>query len=62
MEYLSKEEIDRAKGCIANIQDKLYAVVTEIQCTNPYKSYLKEKLESIKWDTDCLLSMCNKEE
>lgn len=44
MEYLSKEEIKRAKMCVLNIQDKLGSVASEINTREkPYKHYLQEK-------------------
>ena len=58
MPYLNEDEIKRAKMCVANIKDKLYAIEKEINETQrPYKHYLKEKLDSIIWDTKVLNNM-----
>lgn len=63
MEYLNADEIKRAKMCIANIEDKLNAVKTEILSREkPYKDYLKEKLDSMNWDVQVLISMIEKED
>ena len=60
MEYLSKEEIKRAKMCVLNIQDKLGSVASEINTREkPYKHYLQEKIESILWDANVLMNMVN---
>lgn len=62
MEYLNKEEIERAKRVASNIADNLKAVMTELSIVEkPYKNYLTEKLESILWDTNCLIVMCKEE-
>lgn len=61
MEYLNEEQIKRAKNCIYNIQDKLNAIENELSKEKPYKYYMNEKLTSIKWDMNCLISMCEEE-
>ena len=58
--YLTEEEKIRAYSCAKNIQDKLNAVLTELLNEKPYKGYLLEKLDSINWDTNCIINMCNK--
>lgn len=60
--YLEGYNISRAKDCAYNIQDKLNAITNELEQEKPYKGYLKEKLESILHDTECLLSMSEREE
>ena len=60
--YLEKFEIERAKMCLSNIEDKLKSVSTEIQNEKPYKYYLLEKLNSILNDTNVLIYMCEDEE
>lgn len=60
--YLEGYDIPRAKECAWNIQDKLNAIVTELEQEKPYKGYLQEKLQSILHDTKCLLSMSEREE
>ena len=61
MVYLDEEEKSRAKMCVANITDKLQAIDTELNTREkPYKTYLKEKMDSINWDIKVLNSMINK--
>lgn len=56
---LNKEEIERAKMCILNIEDKMVSIRTEIvNVDSPYKPYLLEKLNSISHDVNCLINMC----
>lgn len=63
MFYLNEDEIKRAKMCIANIEDKLKAIKTEVMTTQkPYKSYLKEKLDSITWDVNVLNHMVKEDD
>lgn len=63
MDYLSKEEIERAKSCIANIEDKLNAIKTEIYSReHPYKTYIREKASSITWDINVINHMVKEEE
>ena len=46
--YLNEEESKRVKMCLYNINDKMEAVNTEVlQSERAYKSYLKEKIDSI---------------
>ena len=60
---LNKEEIERAKICIVNIEDKMASIKTEIVNTDkPYKPYLLEKLKSIFYDVNCLINMCGGDE
>ena len=56
------EEKARAYSCAKNIEDKLQAIINELLTERPYKYYLLEKLDNIKWDTNCLISMCKKED
>ena len=61
MIYLDEEEKNRAKMCVANIIDKLQAINTELNTREkPYKTYLKEKMDSINWDIKVLNNMINK--
>lgn len=60
MVYLDEEEKNRAKMCVANIIDKLQAIDTELNTREkPYKTYLKEKMDSINWDIKVLNNMIN---
>ena len=60
MIYLDEEEKNRAKMCVANIIDKLQAIDTELNTREkPYKTYLKEKMDSINWDIKVLNNMIN---
>ena len=62
MIYLDEEEKNRAKMCVVNITDKLQAINTELNTREkPYKTYLKEKMDSINWDIKVLNNMINKE-
>ena len=57
--YLEDYEINRAKMCVSSIKDKLNAIETELNTRErPYKSYLNEKLTTILFDINCLVSMC----
>lgn len=61
--YLDETQKERAKMCIRNIADKMLSVDTEIsQKEKSYKSYLLEKLESIRWDVQVLMSMCEEDD
>lgn len=61
MIYLDEEEKNSAKMCVANITDKLQAINTELNTREkPYKTYLKEKMDSINWDIKVLNNMINK--
>lgn len=61
MVYLDDEEKNRAKMCVANIIDKLQAIDIELNTREkPYKTYLKEKMDSINWDIKVLNNMINK--
>ena len=60
--YLEKFEIERAKMCLSNIDDKLKSVNAEIQNERPYKYYLIEKLNSVLTDTNVLIYMCKEGE
>lgn len=58
MEYLTENQIGIAKSCIANINDKMKAVEMEIMTRQrPYKNYLNEKLDSIRWDLQVLSNL-----
>ena len=59
--YLEGYDISKAKDYAYNIQDKLNAIANELEQEKPYKRYLQEKLESILWDTNCLIVMCKEE-
>lgn len=61
MDYLTNEEVKRAKMCTSNIQDKLQAIISELNNKHAYKTYLKEKMESITWDVKCMNSMLSEE-
>lgn len=59
MDFLSEEEKRKAASCVNNIQDKLDAIKNELSSREkPFKPYMLEKLDSILWDTNCLISMC----
>ena len=61
MVYLDEEEKNRAKMCVANIIDKFQAIDTELNTREkPYKTYLKEKMDSINWNIKVLNNMINK--
>lgn len=58
-DFLNKEEKQRAKECVYNIKDKMNAIENEVFYKDKsYKEYLLEKLQSILWDTNCLINMC----
>jgi len=57
---LTVEEKHRAVGCVNNILDKMNAVQMEVNKEQSFKYYMEEKLESILWDVNCLLSMCKR--
>lgn len=60
--YLESEEINRAKMCLAGIEDNLQAVKSEILYRDkPYKYYLDEKLQKIENDIRCLLELCDED-
>lgn len=54
---MGEYELRKAKDCIYNIQDKLDALRNEINSGKPYAYYCLEKLEPIKNDVNCLISM-----
>lgn len=58
---MKEYELNRAKDCIYNIQDKLDALRDEINRGKPYAYYCLEKLEPIKNDVNCLISMFKEE-
>lgn len=61
MFYLDEDHIKRAKMCVANIFDKLQAIDTELNTREkPYRTYLKEKMDSINWDIKVLNNIINK--
>ena len=57
-DILDKYEIQRAKMCVSNLVDKIRAIDIEMLKSNPHKSYLNEKLQSILWDTNVLIEIC----
>lgn len=58
MDYLSESQIGIAKSAISNIYDKMKSIETEIYTRQkPYKNYLNEKLDSVKWDVQVLLNL-----
>lgn len=57
-DVLSELEIERAKMCVSNLVDKIRAIDIEMLKSNPHKSYLNEKLQSILWDTNVLIEIC----
>lgn len=60
--FLDDLQKDTAIRCVANIDDKLQAVKLELVNPNkPYKTYLREKLESIDWDVQILLNMTSED-
>lgn len=63
MEFLNEEEKARATFCTMNIKDRLQAVMRELEVREkPHKGYLKEKLESMLWDTQVLMNMVSNDE
>ena len=54
---LDNNEIKRALGCIANIEDKIKAIKQELLKEKPYKYYINEKIDSVLWDAKCIKSM-----
>lgn len=54
---MEKYELNKINSCLYNIQDKLDALKTEVLKGNPYKVYCLEKLEPIKNDVNCLISI-----
>lgn len=62
MDYLSDEEKKRMKMCTSNIKDKLQAIITELNNDHSYKTYLREKMNSITWDVRCINSIIEEEE
>lgn len=61
-DILTELEIEKAKMCVSNLVDKIRAIDIEILGSNPHKSYLNEKLQSILWDTNVLINICSNEE
>lgn len=58
MDYLSEGQIKSAMNTIENIKDNLKAVKKELLSGHkPYKNYLNEKLETIRWEVDFLLNL-----
>lgn len=58
---MQEYELRKAQDCVYNIQDKLNALRDEINRGNPYSGYCLEKLEPIKNDVNCLISMFESE-
>lgn len=54
MNYLDQNEQKRMKLFISEIEDKMYAIKVELQNERAYKSYLKEKMDSINWNIKCI--------
>jgi hypothetical protein len=61
LEYLNETQKKTGLSAAYNIQDKMNAVMTELNKEHSYKCYLNEKLDSIYWDVKVLLNMCNQE-
>lgn len=61
-DILTELEIEKAKMCVSNLVDKIRAIDIEMLGSNPHKSYLNEKLQSILWDTNVLINICSNEE
>lgn len=62
MRYLEKEEIQRAKMCVANIKDKIDSIYNEVYTVEkPDKGYLKEKIDSIIWDSNVINNMVSED-
>ena len=59
---MKKYELNKINDCLYNIQDKIDALKTEVLTGNPYKGYCLEKLEPIKNDVNCLISMFEEED
>lgn len=61
-DILSKDEKERVKMCISNILDKTSAIMSEIEEDRSYKYYIKDKIDSVLWDSKVIQSLCAKEE
>lgn len=62
-DYLVKEEIERAIGCLSVIQDNLNAIRTELMVNEkPYKNYLREKIQPCLNDILVLNEMCKRKD
>ena len=56
--YLTDQEKETFKMCLANIEDKLHALQCESNQDHCYKTYIKEKSNSIYYDIKVILNMC----
>ena len=54
MNYLKKNEQERIKQLIAEIEDNWDAIKTELQNEKAYKIYLLEKMQGINWNINCI--------
>lgn len=54
MNYLGKNEQERMKQLIAEIEDNWNAIKTELQNERAYRIYLLEKMQGINWNMNCI--------
>lgn len=54
MNYLGKNEQERMKQLIREIEDNWNAIKTELQNEKAYKIYLLEKMQGINWNINCI--------
>ena len=54
---MQNEELNQIKYFIADIQDKLDALRLEVYNGTPYARYCLEKLEPIRNDANCLITV-----
>lgn len=59
---LSNEEKEFINECLDNIKDKLRAIKMEMERDIQSRYYLKEKIDSIVWDSQVIQNICSKEE
>lgn len=55
--YLTANELETYKMCVANIGDKIKSLSNEAKRSKPYKHYIKEKADSISFDINVILNM-----
>lgn len=58
---MEEYQLTKARDCIYNIQDKLFALRDEINRGTPYANYCLEKLEPMRIDVNCLISIFKEE-
>lgn len=58
--YLTEEDKKRMKMLVNEIYDFLNAIRNEIYNDKAYKSYLKEKMDAVNTDINCINSLLEK--